>query len=171
MLPWIDQMSPWLALAALAVAIAALVVAVYAWRQMKTVQAQYDALTRGADGGNLDAVLNQHMENVRAALIEAAAAKETAQRVEELGRSHVQHVAVLRYNPFSNTGGDQSFVLALADHNGDGALINSLHTRDGTRIYAKPLAGWGSAHTLNEEEQEALARARGSTVATSNGKV
>ncbi len=105
------------------------------------------------------------MENVREALAQATAAKETALRVEELGRSHVQHVAVLRYNPFSNTGGDQSFVLALADHNGDGALINSLHTRDGTRIYAKPLAAWGSTHTLTEEEQEALARARGTEAA------
>lgn len=161
MSPFLDQALPWLAGIALVVAVVALAFAIFSWRQMKTVQVQYDALTRGADGGSLDAVLNQHMENVREALAQATAAQETALRVEELGRSHVQHVAVLRYNPFSNTGGDQSFVLALADHNGDGALINSLHTRDGTRIYAKPLAAWGSTHTLTEEEQEALARARG----------
>lgn len=168
---FIDQALPLLAGIALVVAVAALAFAIYSWRQMKTLRAQYQGLTAGTDGGSLDAVLNQHMDNVREALAQAATASETAQRVEELGRSHIQHVAVVRYNPFSNTGGDQSFVLALADYNGDGALINSLHTRDGTRIYAKPLASWGSAHSLTQEEEEALARARGSEVATSNGKV
>ena len=162
MSPWLDSIGPALAIAALLLAAAALGFAIYLWRQTKTLRAQYDGLTRGADGGSLDAVLNQHMENVREALAQATTASETAERVEQLGRSHVQHVAVLRYNPFSNTGGDQSFVLALADHNGDGALLNSLHTRDGTRIYAKPLTGWGSMHTLTEEEEQALARARGS---------
>lgn len=161
MSPFLDQASPWLAGIALVVAVVALAFALYSWRQMRMLRTQYDGLTTGTDGGSLNAVLNQHMENVRDALAQATAASETAQRVEALGRSHVQHVAVLRYNPFSNTGGDQSFVLALADHNGDGALINSLHTRDGTRIYAKPLAAWGSPHTLTEEEQEALVRARG----------
>lgn len=162
MLPWINSIAPALVGVALLLAGVALGFAIYLWRQTKTLQAQYDGLTMGADGGSLDAVLNQHMANVREALAQAATASETALRVEQLGRSHVQHVAVLRYNPFSNTGGDQSFVLALADHNGDGALLNSLHTRDGTRIYAKPLAGWGTMHTLTEEEEEALARARGS---------
>lgn len=165
MLPWLDQALPWLAGLALAVAVAALAFALYSWRQMQTLRAQYRSLTAGTDGGSLDAVLNQHMDNVREALAQAAMASETAQRVEELGQRHVQHVAVLRYNPFSNTGGDQSFVLALADHNGDGALINSLHTRDGTRIYAKPLSGWESSYTLTEEENEALTRARGAEAA------
>ena len=169
MLQWLDSIAPVLTTVALLIAVAALVVAIILWQRMKTLRAQYEELTMGADG-SLDEVLNQHMDNVRAALAQATMASETAQRVELLGRSHVQHLAVLRYNPFSNTGGDQSFVLALADHNGDGALINSLHTRDGTRIYAKPLTGWASTYTLTDEEAEALARARGSAPVTSNGK-
>ncbi|MEZ4770954.1 MAG: DUF4446 family protein [Caldilineales bacterium] len=171
MLQFLDQAAPVGAILALLVAAGALGFTVYTWTQLKTLRAQYDVLTAGADGGNLDAVLNQHMENVREALAEAKLASATAERVEQLGRGHVQHVAVLRYNPFSNTGGDQSFVLALADDNGDGALINSLHTRDGTRIYAKPLAAWGSSYMLTEEEQEAIMRARGAAAIPSNGKV
>ena len=158
MSPWLDSIAPALAIAALLLAAAALGFAIYLWRQTKTLRAQYDGLTRGADGGSLDAASGAKTGFAA----QATTASETAERVEQLGRSHVQHVAVLRYNPFSNTGGDQSFVLALADHNGDGALLNSLHTRDGTRIYAKPLTGWGSMHSLTEEEEEALARARGS---------
>jgi hypothetical protein len=106
-------------------------------------------------------VLATHLENVRAAVDSASAAKETAMRIERSGRQHVQHVSVVRYNPFSHTGGDQSFVLALADGDGNGALINSLHARDGTRIYARPLVAWETAHALTEEEQEAIDKARG----------
>ncbi len=169
MLQWLDQVAPLLAIVALAVAIAATAMAVAQRRQLAVLRGHYDRLTAGVDGGSLDAVLHQHMDNVREALGRAGEASASAARMEEQSFSHVQHVTVLRYNPFSHTGGDQSFVLALADHNGDGALINSLHARDGTRVYAKPLSGWGSSYTLTEEEQEAIDRARGAP-ATNNGK-
>lgn len=171
MLQWPNSAALLLAVVALIVAGGAVIFALSLRRQLAAVRAQYNDLTLGADGGSLDALLNQHMESVRAALTQARQASETATRMEELGHSHVQHVALLRYNPFSHTGGDQSFVLALADRNGDGALINSLHARDGTRVYAKPLAGWGSPYTLTVEEEEAIGRARGEAVAVANGKV
>lgn len=158
---WLDLYAPYIALAALALAVVALVWGSVAWRQARTARRRYDLLTMGVDGGNLDAVLHQHLENVRAALERAAQAAETAARVERVSRRHLQHVAVARYNPFSHTGGDQSFILVLADAEGNGAIVNSLHAREGTRIYAKPLAGWTSSYALTEEEEQAIARARG----------
>ncbi len=97
-------------------------------------------------------------------------------QAERQSRSHIQHVGLLRYNPFSHTGGDQSFVLALADHDGNGAIVNSLHAREGTRVYAKPLTGWESVYTLTDDELEAIAKARGRPLpavpsANGNGKV
>ena len=52
-------------------------------------------------------------------------------------------------------------MLALADHRGNGAIVNSLHAREGTRVYAKPLENWESIYTLTEDEREAIAKARG----------
>ena len=70
---------------------------------------------------------------------------------------------MLRFNPFRNTGGAQSFALAIVDGKGDGVVISSLHARENTRIYAKPLHQWTSEHTLTDEEQEAITRAQQQT--------
>ena len=75
-------------------------------------------------------------------------------------RGAVQHVGIVRFNPFSNTGGDQSFALALADGRGDGIVICNLHGRGESRLYAKPLNGWRSAYALSDEEQQAVRKAQ-----------
>lgn len=71
----------------------------------------------------------------------------------------VQHVGVVRFNPFQDKGGDQSFVVAILDNHTDGAVITSITSRVDTRIYAKPVVGGQSTYTLTNEEKEAIARA------------
>ncbi len=56
-------------------------------------------------------------------------------------RKAIQRTGLVRYNPFEDTGGNQSFAVALLDANGDGVVVSSLHARNGTRIYAKAIAG------------------------------
>jgi len=51
----------------------------------------------------------------------------------------IQKIGFVRYNPFGNTGGDQSFCLCLLDERGDGILLTSLHARQQTRIYTKEI--------------------------------
>ena len=68
----------------------------------------------------------------------------------------LQRVGVVRYNPFQDSGGDQSFALALLDHAGTGIVISSLHGRAETRIFAKQIENGRSAHSLSEEEQQAI---------------
>ena len=72
---------------------------------------------------------------------------------------HMQHVGVVRFNPFPDKGGDQSFVVAILDAHADGAVITSLSSRVDTRIYAKPVIGGQSTYALTSEEKEAIARA------------
>ncbi len=140
-------------------AIALAVVAYWLWRRMHALEARYWALVEGTTGGNLEEVLNQHMENVRQAVARALEARELADRLTREGQRHLQHCGIVRFNPFSNTGGDQSFCIALADGTGQGVVITSLHAREGTRIYAKPLVNWGSPYPLTDEEREAIRRA------------
>jgi hypothetical protein len=66
---------------------------------------------------------------------------------------------VLRYNPFDNVGGDQSFSIALLDANNNGFVITSLYAREGTRVFAKPIKNGESEFPLSEEEKEAINRA------------
>jgi hypothetical protein len=71
----------------------------------------------------------------------------------------LQRVALVRFNPFDDTGGDQSFALALLDADGDGVVVSSLHNRSGTRFYAKPVRAGRTTHALTSEEQQALDQA------------
>jgi hypothetical protein len=79
--------------------------------------------------------------------------------VEDQGARAVQRVGVVRFNPFEDTGGNQSFALALLDSKGDGVVMSSLHTRQATRIYLKPILNGRSETALSDEETEALRKA------------
>ena len=68
----------------------------------------------------------------------------------------LQHIGMVRFNPFDDTGSDQSFAIALLDDRRDGVVISSLHGRANTRVFAKPVADGGSPHNLSDEEAEAI---------------
>ena len=144
-----------LVLAALALAGVVLLLA----RQQRLL-GQYQHLMTGTSGGNLETVLHDHVAEVRKAGNLAQEADELSRHLERASRLHLQHVGLLRFNPFRDTGGDQSFALALTDDHGRGVIISSLHARDVTRAYAKPLIAWESTYALTEEEKQAIALAR-----------
>lgn len=82
-------------------------------------------------------------------------------KLDKNGLLHIQKVGLLRFNPFKDTGGDQSFILALVDAHNTGVIISSLHTRTGTRWYAKHVVnGKGTEHELTHEEENALKSAK-----------
>ncbi|MFC1711495.1 DUF4446 family protein [Patescibacteria group bacterium] len=81
--------------------------------------------------------------------------------IEKKGVNHFQKLGFLRFNPFSDTGGDQSFVVSLLDGEGNGLVLNSLHSRGTTRLYAKSIKK-GEADLkieLSKEEKEAIKKA------------
>jgi hypothetical protein len=71
-------------------------------------------------------------------------------------RRSLQHIGMVRFNPFEDTGSDQSFAIALLDDRRDGVVISSLHGRSNTRVFAKPVSDGGSPHNLSDEEAEAI---------------
>jgi hypothetical protein len=77
--------------------------------------------------------------------------------LQEESLKHIQKVGILRFNPFADTGGDQSFILALLDGFNTGIVITSLHSRGSTRWYAKRVKeGKGVDFQLSEEEERAI---------------
>ncbi len=77
-------------------------------------------------------------------------------RIENIAKLSLQKVGFVRFNPFENTGGDNSFVISLLDQNNDGVLLSSLYTREGVRIYAKSVERGKSRYPLSEEEANLL---------------
>lgn len=110
------------------------------------------------DGGlyGLDQLLREQGLHIRQVDERAAELERRLNHVDERLGSAIRHVHVLRFNPFRDTGGDQSFVIALLDDGGSGIVITGLQTRAEMRIFAKPLQGGSSTYTLSDEEIAAI---------------
>lgn len=79
--------------------------------------------------------------------------------LQKIADISIQKVGVIRFNPFKDTGGDQSFAIALLNKDNNGLVISSLYSREGTRIYTKPIEKGESSYHLSEEEKQAIQKA------------
>ena len=137
------------------------VIAIVQSRRIGRLGRRLDGLTRGAEGRSLEAVLEAHLDKVFAVAREVDDLSARSSVLEANGRLAVQRVGLVRFNPFEETGGNQSFALAMTDANGDGIVVSSLHARAGTRLYAKAVVAGRSDAALSAEEAEALRMALG----------
>ena len=111
------------------------------------------------DNPDLDRTLADARRRVEQLGREQAALAEQLRRLETEGRRALARVGVVRFNPFEDTGGNQSFALAVLDSDSNGIVVSSLHSRQGTRVYLKAIAAGRSEAQLSDEETEALRRA------------
>jgi hypothetical protein len=89
------------------------------------------------------------------------------ENLKEKEKFNIQKVGVVRFNPFEDVGGNQSFSIALLDGKDDGVVITSLYLKEGNRVFAKPIKGGKSDFNLSKEEIEAINLAKhGSSKAT-----
>ena len=104
----------------------------------------------------LDEILDTQAKRIDALAQRVETHATLQQELDAAARLALQRVGVVRYNPFQDSGGDQSFALAVLDHAGTGIVISSLHGRAETRIFAKQIENGKSTHSLSEEEQQAI---------------
>lgn len=79
--------------------------------------------------------------------------------LEGTSETTIRKLGMVRFNPFNDMGGNQSFVIALLDNKNNGFIISSLFVKDGNRVYAKSVKQGKSDHSLSAEEVEAINRA------------
>jgi hypothetical protein len=127
--------------------------------QISRMKQRIDMLTGGAEG-DLEAVLGQHLEIVHEVGQDLDELTARMAVLESSGRHHYARQGLVRFSPFEDTGGNQSFALALLDESDDGLVISSLHSRTGTRIYAKAVSNGKADATTSPEETQAIDQAR-----------
>ena len=138
---------------ALSIAVLVLLVLLLAVaRRTRRIDARLAGLTRGAGGNDLEAVLDAHLDKVFAVARELDEVAARTAVLEAGQRRAFQRVGLVRFNPFEETGGNQSFALALLDAGGNGWVLSSLHARSGTRVYAKAIKGGRADAALSDEE-------------------
>src|SRR6185503_6638551 len=136
---------PTLSLLVVALVVAVVLLGVWvAWLQRSeaVLRRRLRRVLPEGESGGIDEILDRQLKSV-----------------EHLSQRTIQKVAVIRYNPFSDTGGDQSFAIALLDSLGNGVVVSSLHSRTDTRVFAKPVQSGRSKFQLSDEEQDAIRKA------------
>ena len=108
---------------------------------------------------SLDQILEQQLRRIDTLGERLDALNKLHHELEKITQRTIQKVGVVRYNPFADTGGDQSFAIALLDSEGSGVVVSSLHSRTDTRVFAKAVQSGRSRYPLSDEEQEAIRKA------------
>ncbi|MBU2265024.1 DUF4446 family protein [Patescibacteria group bacterium] len=116
---------------------------------------------KGTKVADLEGVIFEQIKRLRQTEKNLAELTKFSRQVEKMAQSSIQKVGVIRFNPFSDTGGDQSFSIACLDAQDNGFTLTSLFTREGTRIYTKPIINNESKYPLTEEEKRAIGEAIG----------
>lgn len=117
----------------------------------------YNKLVIGTKGEGLAKILDKILEKVKQTEKETGKLKEGLKNIQERSRKFIQKANIMRFNPFKDVGGDQSFITALLDADKSGIVISSLHSRNATRWFAKKIKkGKGVDHKLSEEEKKLI---------------
>ena len=116
----------------------------------------YEQLVGGVDNINLEEALDRLIGVVQDTSTRMEATETFCRELDQGLQRSIQKVGVLRHNPFSDTGGDQSFCVALLDAFDDGLVLSSLFSRTETRVFVKPIVRGQSKYPLSEEELKAI---------------
>ena len=146
------------AVAACVAAVLALVVALAVWRQLSQLRASQRVLLGGRTQDIVDFAvsLQGRVDDLHRAVDEVAAG---LSRVDRRVDGAVTNTAVIRYDAYEDTGGQQSASFAFLDANRTGTVVTAIQGRDYARIYVKDLDRGKSAVALSPEEQQAVERA------------
>ena len=116
-------------------------------------------LFKGSNARDLEEIICRQIKDSRGISKEIKKLAGKNKTTYDLALKSVHKVGVVRFNPFDEVGGNQSFAIALLNDSGDGVTISSLFGREGTRVYAKGIKNKESEYKLSGEEKEAINKA------------
>lgn len=146
------------AIAGCAVAALALLLALVLWRRLSRIQAAQSLVQEGGARDLLEFVvsLQGRVDDLHRVVDEVASG---LSRVDRRVDGALSNTAVVRYDAYEGTGGQQSASVALLDANRSGTVVTAIQGRDYARIYVKDLDRGRSSVALSPEEREAVDRA------------
>ena len=128
-------------------------------RKMKHFESFSVTLQTFMSGQELDTILEECIRKVDQ--LEQGTHKNDSRlsQLELKARGGVDRAELLRFRAFENVGSDLSFAFALLNQKGDGVVLSSIHNREESRLYAKPVKEGLSTYSLTGEEKEVIERA------------
>lgn len=131
----------------------------YLFYQFVRLRSHYNSLVKDVQQKTLMAALEGIQKTLATHERSLVVHKKELEAMRKAAVSHLQSLTLKRFNPFSDTGGDQSFLLSILDGNQSGVVITSLHSRENTRFYVKDVKnGAGVSHPLSAEEKKLISK-------------
>jgi hypothetical protein len=84
--------------------------------------------------------------------------------LQDIAQKSFQKIGIIKFSPFKDVGGKQSFCLCLLDKNNSGFLITSHFGREFNHIYIKVINKGKADNQLSKEEQKSLDKACGKSI-------
>ncbi len=114
---------------------------------------------KGGNGTNLEKMLVSFIEAQNKTKKNVETLEERAKNIDDRLKNCIQKKGLIRFNPFSDQGGNQSFSLSFLDEHKNGVVLSSLFGREINRVYAKSIKNGESEFQLTNEEKEAIKQA------------
>lgn len=118
-------------------------------------------LTRGMTDNTLQEILAQHFVRVDGLEDRIAQNERNIDILHNIQLQAVQRIGLIRYDAFSDMGGELSFALALLNEHGDGIVISTITGRAENRTYAKQVNAGRAVIQPSAEETAAIKQAMG----------
>ncbi len=157
MFDFVSQNMLWFLISSLVLGLILLILILVLIIKVSSLSRKSKILFSGKDAKSLEKIIMSQSGELKEMDKEVQELFDISNRVHSLALKSIHKIGIIRYNPFKDIGGDQSFAIALLDGKNSGLVISSLHTREGTRVYAKPIIqGQSKKYPLAEEEKQAI---------------
>lgn len=140
-----------------------LVLTIYAMVQFRHARRMYKTFMTGTESQNLESHLLEVVSRVKTLEDDRSAQAKTLRDLDRRLSYALQRVGMVRFNAFSDAGGELSYAVALLDSEGNGVVTSSIYGRAEARVYAKSVIRGKSSFNLSQEEESAIAQAMQST--------
>lgn len=124
------------------------------------IEIRLKKLFRGTKAHTLEALIADIVQRLKVLGDESATHADYIQQLEKGLSRHGRGVKLVRFNPFPDVGGNQSFAVAIINEEGDGVVFSSLYSRERMSVFAKPIAKGKSDIELTPEEQAVVTDAQ-----------
>lgn len=156
---WLTNNLPFTVLTFFVIMLLSIAWNIYLQVQLVKIKQRQKSIFNGKNNEDLEEVIIANKQKVEKLDNDIEDLYKISEQIHKIASKGIQKVGLVRFNPFKDTGGNQSFTIALLDAANNGVVISSLYARDETRIYSKPVSSGISEFQLSEEEKQAIKKA------------
>ena len=138
-----------------------LILIIIQFSKLNKLQKKYAKFMKGKDAKSLEQEIEGLYDDNDYIKKEAEKNRKDIKDIQKRMEYCYQKLGIVKYDAFSQMGGQLSFCLALLNEKDDGFILNSVQSSEGCYTYTKEVKKGECAITLGEEEKKARDQAMG----------